>query len=162
MRWVCWCILGAATMAAAAERPLIFPEPQKMTVLPNGFPVDEQVPVLVPESAGADDVSLARQLIAELSDRYRVPLHIQAVSSLPRGRFILLGSASNPLVRQYLAANHMEAPARAEAYLLRAGPDAVAVVGNDAAGAFYGLQSLRQLIGQDGAQVRIRGAEVED
>ncbi|HYM07773.1 MAG TPA: hypothetical protein VEU11_14555 [Terriglobales bacterium] len=66
--------LGTATIAGGAERPLIFPEPQKITVHQDGFLVDEQVPVVVPESASAGDVALARQLIAELSDRYGVPL----------------------------------------------------------------------------------------
>jgi hypothetical protein len=92
--------LGTAAWAAAADRPLIFPEPQKVIVRQNGFPVDEQVPVVVPESATTADVALARQLIAELSDRYGVALRMSAVPGLPRGRFILMGSASNPLVRQ--------------------------------------------------------------
>jgi hypothetical protein len=162
VRWVYWCILGTATWAAAADRPVIFPEPQEVTLRQDDFPVDEQVPVLVPESARANDVALARQLIAELSDRYGVPLRMRAGSMLPRGRFILMGSASNPLVRQYLAESHAAPPAKDEAYLLRARPDAVVVAGNDDAGAFYGLQSLRQLIVKDGVRVRIRGVEVED
>ena len=78
---------------------------------------------------------------------------------LPRGRFILMGAASNPLVRQYLAANHATPPAKDEAYILRGGPDAVVVAGNDDAGAFYGLQSLRQLIDErwDGCADSRRG-----
>src|SRR5579864_3373814 len=95
VRWVCWCILGTATWAAAADRPVIFPEPQEVTRRQDDFPVDEQVPVLVPESAKANDVTLARQLIAELSDRYGVSLRMASVPALPRGRFILMGSASN-------------------------------------------------------------------
>ena len=59
MRWVCWCILGTAVWAAAADRPLIFPEPQKLTLRQDGFAVDEQVPVVIPESASAGDLSLA-------------------------------------------------------------------------------------------------------
>ena len=73
-----------------------------------------------------------------------------------------MGAASNPLVRQYLAANHSAPPARDEAYILHGGPDAVVVAGNDNSGAFYGLQSLRQLITKDGTHVRIRGVDVED
>ena len=34
----------------------VFPEPQKMTLRQDGFAVDEQVPVLVPESASAGDL----------------------------------------------------------------------------------------------------------
>ena len=91
MRWVFWYILGTATWAAAADRPLIFPEPQKLTLREDGFAVDEQVPVVIPESASAGDLSLAHQLIAELSDRYGLPLHMSAARVLPPGRFILIG-----------------------------------------------------------------------
>ena len=162
MRWVYLCILATATWAAAADRPLIFPEPQKATLRQDSFPVDEQVPVVVPPSASAGDLSLARQLIAELSDRYGVALHMEAVATLPRGRFILMGSAANPLVRQYLTVHHAAPPATEEAYFLHTGLDGVVVAGNDDSGAFYGLQSLRQLLFKDGTHARIRGVEVED
>ncbi len=162
MHWFHWCLLGAATLASAAERPPIFPEPQKMTVGSASFAVDEQVPILVPENAGAHDVGLARQLIADLNDRYGMPLRAAAVRTLPRGRFILMGSASNPLVREYLAKNHATPGDKPEAYILRTGPGAVVVAGSDDAGSFYGLQSLRQLIAKDADGVRIRGVEVED
>jgi hypothetical protein len=33
-------------LSAAADRPVIFPEPQEVTLREDGFPVDEQVPVL--------------------------------------------------------------------------------------------------------------------
>ena len=65
---------------------------------------------------------------------------------LPRGRFILIGAASNPLVRQYCSANHAAPPPRRKPISCTAAPDAVVVAGNDDAGAFYGMQSLRQLI----------------
>ncbi len=162
MRWLHWCLLGAATLACAAERPLVFPQPQKMMVISGSFAVDEQVPILVPENAGAGDLALARQLIAEMSDRYGMPLRTAAVRSLPRGRYILMGSASNPLVREYLAKSRATPGDKAESYILRAGPDAAVVAGKDDAGAFYGLQSLRQLIAKDANGVRIRAVEIED
>jgi hypothetical protein len=50
-----------------------------------------------------------------------------------------MGSASNLLIRQYLAAHPAAPPAKDEAYVLRAGPAAVVVAGSDDAGAFYAL-----------------------
>ena len=47
MRWVLLCIAAAGGLATAAERPLIFPEPQKMTVREGRLSIDEGVPVLV-------------------------------------------------------------------------------------------------------------------
>ena len=163
MRWLRWCLCGLAWPAIAADRPPIFPEPQKMTVLEKAFSVQEGVPILVPPSATPADLSLARELLAELSDRYGMALRIDRTATLPSGPFILMGTASNPLVGQYLSAHTSAAPPRkSEAYSLRSGPDAVVVAGNDEAGAFYGMQSVRQLIAKDGGHVRISGAEVDD
>ena len=162
MRWLYSCLLGAATLACAADRPLIFPEPQKMTAGSGNLALNEQVPILLPQNAVAGDLALARQLIADLSDRYGMPLRTSAVRTLPRGRYILMGSASNPLVREYLAKNHATPADKPEAYTLRVGPETAVVAGNDEAGAFYGLQSLRQLIVKVAGNVSIRNADVDD
>ena len=61
----------------AAERPLVFPEPDKMEKLAAGFALDESVRVL------ADDLRLARLLAAEVSDRYGVALKVERASALP-------------------------------------------------------------------------------
>ena len=163
MRWVCWCLFAAAAAAPTAERPLIFPEPQKMTVLAEDFRLDEQVPIVVPEAAAAAELATARELAAELSDRYGLGLRLATRAALPAGRYILMGSTKNPLVRAALAAHRVAGPpAKAEAYSLRVGVDAAVVAGNDEDGAFYGMQSLRQLLRKQNGGVAIRGMEVGD
>jgi hypothetical protein len=163
MRWLGWCLFGFTLSAMAADRPLIFPAPQKMIALEKAFSVEEGVPILVPPSATPADLSLARELVAELSDRYGIALRIDRTATLPSRRFILMGTASNPLVSQYVSAHSSAAPAQmSEAYSLRIGPEAVVVVGNDEAGAFYGMQSVRQLVAKEGGHVHISGVEVDD
>lgn len=163
MRWVFLCLLAAEGLVPAVGRPLIFPEPQKMTVSDGRFAIDETVPILLPEHATPADTSLARELIAELSDRYGVGLRIENRASLPEGRFILMGAASNTLVKQYLAEHRLTAPpSKVEAYVLHTGSDAVVVAGNDDDGAFYGLQSLRQLVSKENGQVGFKNVEIED
>jgi hypothetical protein len=49
------------------------------------FPWTSRSRFCFPESAKANDVALARQLIAELSDRYGVSLRMASVPALPRG-----------------------------------------------------------------------------
>jgi hexosaminidase len=154
-----WCLCGMALMASAAERPLIFPQPQKMTVSGTNLALDERVPILIPANAGPADLALARALVAELSDRYGLALRIERAMSLPKGPFILMGTVANPLVRQYRGA---APPAKAEAYILRTSAQAAVVAGHDEAGAFYGMQSLRQLIVKAASGAQIRGVEVED
>ena len=154
-----WCLCGMALVASAAERPLIFPQPQKMTVSGTNLALDERVPILIPANARPADLALARALVAELSDRYGLALRMERVSALPKGPFILMGTAANPLVRQYRAASP---PSKAEAYILRTSAQAAVVAGHDDAGAFYGMQSLRQLIVKAGSGALVRGVEVED
>ncbi len=148
---------------AATERPLIFPLPQKMELLAEAFRLDESVTILVPESRPAAEMAIARAWVAELADDYGVALKIEPVSRVPAGRrYIVMGAGGNPLVRAESERAGLPAATAAESYVLRVTGDAVIVAGADDAGAFYGLQSLRQLVsrGQDG--VSIRGVAVED
>jgi len=80
-------------------------------------------------------------------------------------RVILMGSIQNPLIRQYCAQmgldgnNQIPGP---EGYILRTEKNVVLVAGSDTRGAFYGLQSLRQLVFKETNQVKIRGVRVRD
>ncbi|MGA3082945.1 MAG: glycoside hydrolase family 20 zincin-like fold domain-containing protein [Terracidiphilus sp.] len=49
-----------------------------------------------------------------------------------------------------------------ESYILRTNKNAVLVAGSDDRGAFYGLQSLRQLLANQEGQLRFRGAQIRD
>jgi Glycosyl hydrolase family 20, domain 2 len=103
-------LLCTAVLTAAADRPLVFPEPQKITSLPAAFPLDERVPIVVPQDAAPADLALARALAAELSDRYGLGIRVTRVSTRPAGRFILMGGASNRLLREFRS----RAPQKAE------------------------------------------------
>jgi hexosaminidase len=113
---------------------------------------------VVPQDAAPADLALARALAAELSDRYGLGIRVTRVSTRPAGRFILMGGASNRLLREFRS----RAPQKAEGYMLRVSPQAAIVAGYDNQGAFYGMQSLRQLIRKTDANTEIRGAEIED
>ena len=85
---------------------------------------------------------MARFLTAELSDRYGLALSTRKAASLPeRGPFILMGSISNPLVREYCR-RHELPTTKKEGYLLQVDRGAAVAAGADNAGAFYGLQSF--------------------
>ena len=159
-------LFSCAAAWGAADRPLVFPEPQKMERLAAPFALDESVPILVPAQASEHDLKLARLLAAEAADRYRVALKVERAAALPSGRrFILMGAASNPLVARFCAARGIEVSAAKpgpEGYVLASTPEAVVVAGSDASGAFYGLQSLRQMIRREGTSVSIAGARIED
>ncbi|HVN82225.1 MAG TPA: beta-N-acetylhexosaminidase [Terriglobia bacterium] len=147
--------------AAASDLP-IFPKPRQIEVRDEWLKLNKSIPILLPQRPSSDDLSLGRFLTAELSDRYGVALQMKQVAGLPEtGPFILLGSVSNPLVRQYCS-RHSQPPSEREGYSLNVDHQEVVVAGNDASGAFYGLQSLRQLIQRSRDGVRIRALTVRD
>src|SRR5512146_1374558 len=103
MRLASWWFCGISLAASAAEKPAIFPTPQKMALQTAAFRVDGSVPVLLPANAAPAEMAVARQLAAELSDGFGIAVRLTRASALPPGRFILMGSQSNPLVKQYCA-----------------------------------------------------------
>ena len=151
-------LLIAAVLGPVQAAPSIFPDPREFHESSANFALDGSAAILAPEAASEHDLFLARFLTAELSDRHGVALPTQRVSSIPTmGRFILMGSMENPLVREYCARLGIESHTP-EGYVLDVSDRAVLVAGSDDAGAFHGLQSLRQLI----AGRRIAGARVRD
>jgi hypothetical protein len=144
-------LLFAAAQLAAL--PIVYPEPQEMTRLAGRFPLDEQVVVLVPKEPSAEDLSLARMFVAEMSDHYALALRIQRLSSLPTSaRVVVMGSFANPLVKESCARMQLQLTQDdpgPEGYILRVDERVVLVAGSDDPGAFYGLQSLRQLVSRN-------------
>ena len=129
---------------------MILPIPREVRKQNGRLKVDESVAILAPEFASDSDLFLASFLSAELANQYGIPLKIRRVAAIPKAqRFILMGSISNPLVRQYREAHGINAGQNApgaEGYVLDATERSVAILGSDEPGAFYGLQTLRQIL----------------
>jgi hypothetical protein len=158
-------LLFPARALNAADKTLIFPIPQQMTLTGETFTMDESVSILVPLNAGEQDMDLARFLVRELSDKYGAAVKITASPAIPdKGKAIIMGTLNNSLVRKYCSANNIDfAPGKPgpEGYYLHADKRFIVVAGYDAPGAFYGLQSVRQLlIGTKGKTVP--GLEITD
>jgi len=147
-------------------RPGIFPVPQQMTLRGAPFALNEDCTLAVPLAASTSDVTLARSLTEELSDRYDLQLKVERSAKLPTAkRFIVAGSLQNPLVREFCHRNHLEVTAQSpgpEGYVLHADENAVVIAGSDERGAFYGLQSLRQLIAGGEKPLQVPGVQVRD
>ena len=154
------------TKTPGQEKAIIFPIPQEIEEYGERFKLDEDVSILIPQNPSENDLDLARALVRELSDKYGIALKIRHVSEISNnnGRYILMGVVDNPLVRTYCTENEIEVtqdnPGK-EGYVLVVNKNNVVVAGWDNPGAFYGFQSLRQLIRkQDGYEVI--GVKVRD
>ncbi len=145
---------------------LIFPTPREITVAGGGFTLDDNVVIAVPSTASQEDMDLAHFLTDELADRFGVFLKTDRLARIGAGRrMIVMGSVANPLVREYCAHNHIEVSAHnpgPEGYVLQVSPSLVLIGGSDDRGAFYGLQSLRQLVSRDNGQLQIPGVRIRD
>ncbi|HET7216015.1 MAG TPA: beta-N-acetylhexosaminidase [Terriglobia bacterium] len=144
----------------------IFPRPHEMTESGGSFVLNSETAIILPAGAAENDLRLARFLVEELSDRYGIQPTVRHENTLPEGKgFILMGSITNPLVRDYCRRNRPDVsagnPGR-EGYFLHATDGAVVVAGSDDRGAFYGMQSLRQLIEKRNGQLQVQGVQVRD
>ncbi len=150
---------------AAAERTLIFPIPQQMELTADHFTMDESVLILVPQNASDRDLFLARFLVREMSDKYGIALKIQSAGKIPEGtRAVIMGNTGNPLVKKYFLDAKQKLTGEdpgAEGYLLQVTHDRIVIGGSDDQGAFFGLQSLRQLI-DAGRGTQVQGVNVRD
>ena len=142
----------------AAGQILVFPEPREVKPSGASFALPG-AKIALPANATAADRYLARVLQADLSDRYGVAIPTVPAASLKSGdRAILMGVAANPAVRSRAAKLGLKTTAK-EGYALDVSDKLALVAGTDGRGAFYGLQTLRQLIGRS---LAIPGVRITD
>lgn len=151
--------------ASAIEKSLIFPIPQTMQVTSDNFIMDESVTIIVPQNVTEEDVFLARFLVRELSDKYGVAVKIESRVDIPEGRkVVVMGTIVNPLIKHYVEDNSLEMNNEnpgSEGYVLHVTNHKIIIVGSDDHGAFFGLQSLRQLLSA-GNGMKVQGVIVRD
>ncbi len=154
------------SLCLAAPASSIFPAPREMEVSGAAFTLDSKVVIAIPAFPSEQDRFLAQTLSDELADRFALHLQTRRLDRIDRAqRLILIGSTANPLVAEYCARENCKVDVRSpgpEGYILRTSPDLVLVAGSDDRGAFYGLQSLRQLVVRDGGAMRFPGVQIRD
>lgn len=160
---------NSANTGDESEPPLsslIFPQPREISATDSDFVVDAQAQILLPSDASDQDTFFARSLVHEISDRFAFALKTASAAELPSEKpFIVIGTLRNALVRAYCEHHNLSesvASLPAEGYLLHAQAGRVVIAGKDERGAFYGLQSLRSLLAQREALLRIRGVTIRD
>jgi hexosaminidase len=127
----------------------IVPQPQEETELPQGYSLTEGTIIYL-----LTDTPALRNAVEVLQDdiqvRYgfRPPLEVGKA-----GQGIVIGQNSDNLKTS------LEPVTQAEGYTLESSPTSITIIGSDERGTFYGVQSLRQILGED---PNIRGVQVRD
>lgn len=127
---------------------LIIPQPKEIKSLPGSFKLNADTRVVVAEDASDKDFSGALLFASDLSNMCGFDLKVIKENLVNNNKnIILVGELSrNRLLAQTAKSDGLTPPAKDEGYVLNVSPDRVIVAGYDAAGSFYGMQSLRQLI----------------
>jgi len=145
---------------------MIFPLPKDIQVRNGIFKLDESVFILTPRKPNPDDEFISGLLMAELSDKYGLPVKIVGKQSVPENeRFILAGDISNPLVKSYCRENGLLDTIKAlgeEGYMISVSDARVVVAAGTRRGALHGFESLRQIIRRGGEYPFIPGLVVKD
>ena len=155
------CLFLPITLPVAASTPQLTPvfTPQPREVHPGTLNVVRSATVQVP-GGDAEDFFAAANL--ETTLRARGLLVTPAAG--PVELTVRLLRDDTPEARQLLGANQLAfSPAmHAEGYILISRPGAVAIIGQTAAGVFYGAQTLKQMIARQAGQPAVWAGTVRD
>lgn len=144
-------IVICAHVAHAQDRISIIPQPRQVTANGETFRL-ERAHIVLADPRSAEDRFAANDFGREFSLKVRGGRDRKA---------ILIGLLSSPVIQKALK---VTAPANLneEGYVLHATANGVVVAGGSAAGTFYGLQTLKQLVRGEGRTAFIQGVHIVD
>ena len=150
-----------AQKGATTDRISIIPQPREMMATTAPFQLDRRTHITLADPRSAEDKFAAADFIEDVKQTARVTL----TTSRNRGhKTILIGLIELPVIQSALKAAAVAIPANLndEGYVLSVNADSVVIGGQTAAGVFYGLQTLKQLVRGDATNAFIQGVRIVD
>ncbi|HEV2706914.1 MAG TPA: beta-N-acetylhexosaminidase [Pyrinomonadaceae bacterium] len=150
----------AASGAPAAPIQII-PQPRRVEATDEVFRFERATRVTLADPRSEDDRFAAADFLEDLRQTAGLALEVGG----RRGRLsILVGLVGNRRIEAALARARLDAPPNLdpEGYLLSVGAREIVVAGRTAAGVFYGLQTLKQLVRREGAEAYAQGVRITD
>jgi hexosaminidase len=127
----------------------IVPQPQEETELSQGYTLTESTIIhLLTDTPALRNAAKVLQDDIQVRYGFRPPLEVGRA-----GQGIVIGQVSDNLQTS------LEPVTQEEGYTLESSPNGITIIGSDERGTFYGVQSLRQILGEDPT---IRGVQVRD
>ncbi|MCA1579734.1 MAG: beta-N-acetylhexosaminidase [Acidobacteria bacterium] len=155
-------VLGTTTVAHAQSRTIniqVLPQPRQLTATGQVFSL-RGAHVELADSRSQEDRFAAEDFISDVKE---VGINLKVRGGRDR-KAILIGRIGLSAIQSALKREKVEAPANlnGEGYVLHASPNGVIVAGASAAGVFYGLQTLKQLVRGEARDAFIQGVHVVD
>ncbi|MDT7689479.1 MAG: hexosaminidase [Acidobacteriota bacterium] len=139
----------------------VIPAPKSMTPTGENFALSRDVRVVVADAKSVDDATAAQDFADDVSATAGVTLRVGEGGGKRR---IIVGALSLPRVRAEVerAGSSVPADLNDEGYVLVVESNLIVVAGRSAAGTFYGLQTLKQLVRGEGASAYVQGVRITD
>jgi hypothetical protein len=155
-----------AGASLSQEMPAIVPIPLDVQVHPGRFDVDASTTILIQEEVMEGDWFVSRMLSDEFVDSFGRVIKFNREIQVPRtNKFLLLGTLRNPLVRSFCNQHNLTSAVRSlgdAGYVLTVSDKNVVVAANTNLGAFYGFESLRQIIKKERDSIFIPQLTIQD
>jgi hexosaminidase len=157
------CLIAFAFIPAAAQQAnvQIIPAPKQLNHTEGKFAFGSEVRITLADGKSAEDRFAAQDFVDDLKQTAAVNLKFGGNGSR---RQILIGQIDLPRIQQALKRAGAEAVPKLpdEGYFLSVGSNEIIVGGNESAGTFYGMQTLKQLVRGEGAGAFIPGVKILD
>lgn len=141
----------------------VIPQPRQLTVKPETFRLTRDVRLALADSRSPEDRFAAEDFINDLRETAG-GLALSIGKSRRKRGTILVGALSHAPVQAALKRANVSAPPNLneEGYVLSVNANEVVVAGQTAAGTFYGLQTLKQLVRGDAPEAFLPGVLIVD
>lgn len=139
----------------------VIPQPRQMTPVPDVFHLTRSTRLVLADSRSEADRFAAQDFISDLKETADLALAMRG----GRGRqTIIIGNLSLPSIQSALERIGVNPPSGLdeEGYVLAVSASEIVIGGASAAGVFYGLQTLKQLVTGDGENARVPGVRIVD
>jgi hexosaminidase len=146
---------------ASQPRISVIPQPRELVASAESFRLDRSARIALADPRSIDDQFAAQDFVDDLKQTAGITLR----RSTAGGRkAILIGLIDLPRIQEALkrAAFTVPQSLNDEGYVLSVTTNGVVVAGRSAAGVFYGLQTLKQLVRGESGHAFIQGVRIVD
>ena len=161
------CLIAAASAkaqsAASSEAIRLIPQPRQVQPTGETFGLTREVLLVLADARSVEDRFAAEDFAGDVRETAG-GLALSIGKRRSTRRTILIGAIGLPSVEAALKRANLSVPLNLseEGYVLSVNADEVVVAGKTAAGTFYGLQTLKQLVRGDAPNVSIPGVRIVD